>query len=108
MAKRAAKHSEHRALALLRSEKYSRQVGAPCVVDLTSKIRQTHLWTHQWRSDKSTDHDVWCYITMRWPTLSQEAKQSIFKAVMDKSYRTYVAPTDRFIITNKANMRKNI
>ncbi len=108
MAKRASKHSEHRALALLRSEKYSRTKGAPCVVDLTSKIRQTHLWTYQWRIDKSSDHDVWCYITMRWPTLSQEDKQRIFIAVMDRPYQIYVAPVDRFIIVNKANMRKNI
>ena len=105
---RSSKHSEHRALALLRSEKYPHSKGAPCAIDLTKQIRETHLWTHQWRIKSGTDHDVWCYITMRWPILSQEDKQRIFKAVMERSYQTYNAPVDRFIIVNKANMRKNI
>ncbi len=107
MAKRAAKHSEHRALALLRSEKYSRTTGAPCVVNLDRQTHLTALWAHQWRIDKCTDQDIWTYITMRWPHLSQEDKHRIFHGAEGRAYRPYVAPVDRFIIVNKANMRKN-
>ncbi len=106
MSRLQTRNGEHRALALLRSEKLSRTKGAPCVVDHTKKIRETHLWTRQLY--KPSDHDVWCYITIRWPTLSQEDKKRIFKAVTDRDYKVYVAPIDRFIIVNKANMRKNI
>ncbi len=102
------RNSVHRALALLRSEKYSRTKGAPCVKTLHFEILETHLWAHKWRKRSSVDQDIWCYITMHWPTHSQEDKQRIFEAVMDRAYQTYVAPIDRFIIVNKQNKRKNI
>ncbi len=107
MAKRASKHSEHRALALSRSEKHNRHVGAHFHMqrNLDAQTQSTTLWSRKWVKKPLSDHDIWCYITMRWPTLSQEEKQRIFKGVTEHSYRIYVAPVDRFIVVNKANKR---
>ncbi len=91
-------------LALLRTKpregaKAPRLPKAPR--DLTKHTRIVTLWSRQWRQRNATDQDIWTYITMRWPTLLQSEKQTIFKEVTGKTYSHNVLVKDRSVLINK-------